>query len=73
MISNLARRLAPGGWLVAGYSLRNGGFGVAEHDAAAERAGLGLAHRWATWDREPFSTGADYAVSVHRATTDGAE
>ena len=30
------------------------------------RSGLELAERWATWDREPFTTGAGYAVSMHR-------
>jgi SAM-dependent methyltransferase len=67
VISNLARRLGPGGLLVAGYSLRPGGFAVDQHDAAAERAGLALAHRWATWDRQPFSEPGHYAVSVHQA------
>ena len=27
-----------------------------------------LAERYATWDREPFAAGGDYAVSVHRRT-----
>jgi trans-aconitate methyltransferase len=67
VIANLARRLSPGGLLVAGYSRRPGGFDVAGHDAAAERAGLTLVHRWATWDRRPFSGASEYVVSVHQA------
>ncbi len=67
VIWNLTRHLAPGGLLVAGYSLRPGAFGVVEHDAAADRAGLTLVHRWSTWDRQPFRADADYAVSVHQA------
>ncbi|HEY2214806.1 MAG TPA: class I SAM-dependent methyltransferase [Acidimicrobiales bacterium] len=67
VISNLTRHLAPGGLLVAGYSLRPAAFGVGEHDAAAERSGLTLLHRWSTWDRRPFEVDADYAVSVHQA------
>jgi SAM-dependent methyltransferase len=67
VIRNLTRHLAPGGLLVAGYSLRRGAFGVIEHDAAADRAGLTLIHRWSTWDRRPFEDDADYAVSVHQA------
>jgi SAM-dependent methyltransferase len=67
VISNLTRHVAPGGLLLAGYSLRPGAFGVVEHDAAADRSGLTLLHRWSTWDRRPFEVGADYAVSVHQA------
>jgi SAM-dependent methyltransferase len=66
VIANAARWLAPGGLLVTGYTLRPGGFGPTEHDALAERVGLELEERWSTWDRHPFSTDDDYAVSVHR-------
>jgi SAM-dependent methyltransferase len=66
VITNMARHLAPGGLLIAGYSLRPGGFGVGEHDELAGRAGLALLDRWSTWDRHPFSPSGAYAVSVHR-------
>ena len=66
VIANAARWLAPAGRLVAGYSLRPGGFGPAEHDALAARCGLVLEDRWSTWDRRPFGPSDDYAVSVHR-------
>ncbi len=66
VIANAARWLAPGGRLVAGYSVHPGGFGPAEHDALAARAGLVLEDRWSTWDRAPFVPPGRYAVSVHR-------
>ncbi len=66
VIANAARWLEPGGRLVAGYTLQRGGFGPADHDTLAARAGLELEDRWSTWDRHPFSQHDDYAVSVHR-------
>ncbi len=66
VLTNAARWLAPSGRLVAGYSLRPGGFGPAEHDDLADRCGLVLEDRWSTWDRRPFVPGDNYAVSVHR-------
>jgi len=66
VIANAARWLAPGGRLVAGYSVHPGGFGPSEHDRLAARAGLVLEDRWSTWDRQPFVPPGRYAVSVHR-------
>ena len=66
VVANGARWLVPGGRLVAGYSLRPGGFDPAQHDALATAAGLVLEDRWSTWGRRPFGPGDDYAVSVHR-------
>lgn len=66
VLANLAHRLAPGGLLVAGFSLRRGRLTLDRYDELAAAAGLTLVKRWATWDREPFSAG-DYAVSVHRS------
>ena len=66
VVSNMARRLLPGGRLIAGYSLRPDGLSVARHDELAERAGLTLESRWSTWDRRPFAPDSTYAVSVHR-------
>ena len=65
VVANLARHLEPGGSLVAGFSLEPGRLDLATYDGHARAAGLVLAERWATWDRQPFS-GGDYAVSVHR-------
>jgi len=65
VVANLARHVAPGGSLVAGFSLEPGRLDLATYDAAVHAAGLGLADRWATWDCQPFE-GGGYAVSVHR-------
>lgn len=66
VVANLARHLAPGGALVAGFQLMPGGLTLAHYDALAAQAGLALAERWATWDRQPWNPTSDYAVSVHR-------
>lgn len=66
VIANLARHLNAGGALIAGFQLRPGHLSLEEYDAHAEAAGLSLAERFATWDRDPWRPGGDYAVSVHR-------
>jgi len=66
VLANVARHLTPEGRLIAGYSLRPGGFGVEAHDELARAAGLELEDRWSTWDRVPFDDTSAYAVSVHR-------
>jgi SAM-dependent methyltransferase len=66
VVRNLARHLAPGGHLVAGFQLRAGGLTADRYDDLAARAGLTRVARYATWDRDPWPSGADYAVSVHR-------
>lgn len=68
IVERLARHLAAGGRLVAGFSL-GGGLPLDRYDAMAADAGLILEDRFATWERAPFEDGADYAVSVHRATS----
>lgn len=68
IVERLARHLAAGGRLVAGFSL-GGGLPLDRYDAMATDAGLILEDRFATWERAPFEDGADYAVSVHRATS----
>ena len=69
VVSNLARHLSPGGLLIAGFSLRPAQLTPAEHDRLAASAGLSLADRWATWDRDPWRPEADYQLSVHRKPT----
>jgi SAM-dependent methyltransferase len=67
VIANLARHLAPGGFLVSGFQLHQPGkIPLAAYDTYATRAGLTLVERWATWDRDPWHPSSDYAVSVHR-------
>jgi SAM-dependent methyltransferase len=66
VVANLARHVAPGGLLVAGFQLIPGRITLAAYDRMATAAGLALAERWATWDRAPWRPGGDYVVSVHR-------
>jgi SAM-dependent methyltransferase len=65
VVAGCSRHVAPGGALVAGFQLGRG-FDLDTYDAHCRAAGLVLVERYATWDREPFATGGDYAVSVHR-------
>ncbi|MCE0766292.1 class I SAM-dependent methyltransferase [Pseudonocardia kujensis] len=65
VVAGSARHLAPGGRLIAGFSLQVGWPGLDEYDAWCAAAGLVAEDRFATWDREPY-TGGGYAVSVSR-------
>ncbi len=65
VIANLAGHLAPGGALVAGFELGRG-YDIDRYDADCRAAGLTGVARFATWDAEPWQTGGDYAVSIHR-------
>jgi SAM-dependent methyltransferase len=66
VIANLVRHLAPGGALIAGFSLRPGQLTVDEYDRLAAAAGLELSERWSTWQRERWTPSSDYQLSVHR-------
>jgi SAM-dependent methyltransferase len=61
LVAGVARHV--GKVLIAGFSLHRG-YSVEEYDEHCAQAGLKLAERFATWDREEFR-GGDYAVSVH--------
>ena len=65
LIRACAAHVGPGGVLVAGFQLDRG-YTLQEWDVGCAEAGLQITERWATWDRDPFKKGADYAVSVHR-------
>jgi 2-polyprenyl-3-methyl-5-hydroxy-6-metoxy-1,4-benzoquinol methylase len=65
LVAGCARHVALSGALVAGFQLDRD-YGLEQYDADAAAAGLVLAERFATWDRDPFVAGGDYAVSVHR-------
>ncbi len=65
VIAACAQHVAPGGALVSGFQLGRG-YEVDEYEAHCRAAGLELATRWSTWDREPFPGDGSYAVSVHR-------
>ncbi|MEJ3655279.1 class I SAM-dependent methyltransferase [Actinomycetes bacterium KLBMP 9759] len=64
-VAACARHLAPGGVLVAGFTLQPGWPELADYDGWCGAVGLDLETRYATWDREAYS-GGPYAVSVHR-------
>jgi trans-aconitate methyltransferase len=66
VVANLARHLDAGGLLVAGFQLLADRLDLETYDRLAADAGLDLVERWSTWDRDPFTPGGDYAVSVHR-------
>lgn len=65
LVAGVARHVAAGGLLVAGFSVDRG-YTAEDYDLHAAAAGLELVERYATWDRQPWSPGGDYAVSVHR-------
>lgn len=65
LVAACARHLAGDGVLVAGFQLDRG-YTLADYDGHCDAAGLELAERFATWDRDPFQPPGDYAVSVHR-------
>jgi SAM-dependent methyltransferase len=65
VVANMARHLRPGGQLVAGFQLQPGRLSIEDYDGLATSAGLTLAERWSTWDRDPWTPGGDYAVSLH--------
>ena len=65
LVAGVARHVAAGGRLVAGFSVDRG-YGIDDYDAHANAAGLTLEERFATWDRAPWDVGSAYAVSVHR-------
>ncbi len=65
-VARLAAHLADGGVLVAGFSLSHAAYGLDRYDADCDAAGLGVDARYATWDRDPWVPGGEYAVSVHR-------
>ncbi len=66
VVANMQRHLRSGGILIAGFQLQPDRLTLEAYDALAAGAGLALAERWSTWNRQPWTAGADYAVSVHQ-------
>ena len=64
VVANLARHVAPGGSMIAGFHLGRG-YDLDAYDADCAAGELALVERFATWDGKPL-VGGDYAVSVHR-------
>ncbi|MGH3075767.1 MAG: SAM-dependent methyltransferase, partial [Gaiellales bacterium] len=65
LVAGVARHVAPAGRLVSGFGLGRS-YSLPELDRHAADNGLVLEDRFATWDRQPWCDGGDYAVSVHR-------
>jgi len=65
LVAGVARHVNPTGRLVAGFQLGRG-FSLDTYDAHCAASGLAVVARYATWDRDRFVDGGDYAVSVHR-------
>ena len=65
VVARMAAHLVAGGRLVAGFQLGQN-LGLDQYDEAAAAVGLALEARFATWDGDPFTPDARYAVSVHR-------
>lgn len=66
VLERIAAHLAPDGFVVVGFGL-NRGYTLDAFDADCAGAGLGLEHRFATWDLRPWREEADFAVSVARS------
>jgi len=65
LVAGVARHVAPGGHLIAGFSTdRHHPLDAYDADVAA--TGLTPVARFATWDRAPWTPTSTYAVSVHR-------
>lgn len=67
LVAGSARHVAPGGVLIAGFSVDRG-YTVDSFDDDCRAAGLRVVDRYATWERTPF-LGGDYAVSVLRTSS----
>jgi 2-polyprenyl-3-methyl-5-hydroxy-6-metoxy-1,4-benzoquinol methylase len=65
LVAGCARHVAPDGMLVAGFQLGRG-YEIPAYDDDCRAAGLVPTERFSTWAGDPFRTGDDYAVSVHR-------
>ena len=69
LVAGCARHVRQGGRLIAGFQLGEvtpvRRITTGQYDGWCNDAGLRLAERFATWDRQPFVEGGDYAVSVH--------
>ena len=67
VVANVARHLTPWGFLIAGLQIIPDQLTIERYDEIASLAGLALAERWSTWDRDTWDASHDYAVSVHQS------
>lgn len=65
VLQGLRDHTRPGGRIVIGFR-REDGYGYDRFDTDCEAVGLRLENRFATWHLDPFTEGADFAVSVLR-------
>ena len=65
VVANLARHVAVGGVVVAGFQLGHG-VDVEQFEQHGRAVGLQPFERWATWDGDPTTTDDDYTVVVLR-------
>jgi len=66
VLAALASVLAPGGRAIFGFATDRS-YTVSDLDRDAAAVGWTLESRWATWQLDPFTPKADWAVSVYRA------
>ncbi|WP_436794805.1 class I SAM-dependent DNA methyltransferase [Actinospongicola halichondriae] len=68
LVASVARHVALGGTLVAGFSTdwADRPYDVDQYDDACGAAGLRLVERFSTWDRAPWASSSTYAVSLHQ-------
>ena len=66
-VAGAARHVAPGGQLIAGFSLR--GVTADDWEGWVRSAGLEPAERFSSWDGDPFLPDSDYLVSVSTRPT----
>lgn len=65
-VAGAARHVAPGGHLVAGFSLRD--VTANDWDGWVRAAGLDPVERFSTWEADPFAAQSTYLVAVARRT-----
>lgn len=65
VLERTAAHVTPGGLFITGFSLQEGRYQASDLDRDATAAGLSLVSRWSTWDRDEFTEGDDYAVSLY--------
>jgi 2-polyprenyl-3-methyl-5-hydroxy-6-metoxy-1,4-benzoquinol methylase len=63
-VAGAARHVAPGGHLVAGFTLRPDWPSLADYDGWCAAANLEPVAHYATWDSENYA-GGDYVVCLH--------
>ncbi len=66
VLARLRAHLQPGGLLVTGFATDRE-YTLDAFDTDADATGLVQQHRFATWDLQPWTDGADWAVTVLRA------